>query len=60
MRIFSSLDAIIVPLPEEVTKAVTESPETFDSIGGLIIPTLALVAAAVIGIIFFSRKTKTE
>ena len=59
-RIISSLDAIELPLPEEVTKAVTESPETFDSLGTLIIPAVALIAVAVIGIIFFSRKTKTE
>ena len=63
MRIFSFLDAIVGPLPEEVTKAVTESPETFDSLGiPLIISALALalVAVAVIGIVLFSRKTKTE
>lgn len=60
-RIISSLDAIVGPLPDEVTKAVTESPETFDSLGiPLIISALALVAVAVIGIILFSRKTKTE
>ena len=59
-RIISSLDAIALHIPEEVTKAVIESPDTFDSLGTLIIPTLALVVAAVIGIIFFSRKTKTE
>ena len=60
-RIISSLDAIVGPLPDEVTKAVTESPETFDSLGvPLIIASLALVAVAVIGIVLFSRKTKTE
>ena len=59
-RIISSLDAIIGPLPEEVTKAVTESPAPFDSIGGIIIPALALVAVAAIGIIFFSRKNKSK
>ena len=59
-RIITALDAIIGPLPEEVTKAVTESPETFDSLGGLIVTALALVAVAVVGIVFFSRKTKTE
>ncbi len=59
-RIISSLDAIVGPLPDEVTKAVTESPATFDSLGTLIIPALALVAVAVIGIVLFSRKTKTE
>ena len=61
MRIFSFLDAIVAPLPDEVTQAVTESPETFDSLGiPLIISALTLVAVAVIGIILFSRKTKTE
>ena len=61
MRIFSFLDAIVGPLPDEVTKAVTESPDTFDSLGiPLIIPTVALVAVAIIGIILFSRKTKSE
>lgn len=60
-RIISSLDAIVGPLPDEVTKVVTESPETFDSLGiPLIISALALVAVAVIGIVLFSRKTKTE
>ena len=60
MRIFTFLDAIVGPLPEEVTKAVTESPDTLDSLGGIIIPALALVAVAVIGIVLFSIKTKTE
>ena len=60
MRIFTFLDAIVGPLPEEVTKAVTESPDTLDSLGGIIIPALALVAVAVIGIVLFSKKTKTE
>lgn len=59
-RIITALDAIIGPLPEEVTKAVTESPDTFDSLGGLIILALALVAVAAIGIVFFSKKSKTE
>ena len=60
MRIFTFLDAIVGPLPEEVTKAVTESPDTLDSLGGIIIPALVLVAVAVIGIVLFSIKTKTE
>ena len=60
MRIFTFLDAIVGPLPEEVTKAVTESTDTLDSLGGIIIPALALVAVAVIGIVLFSIKTKTE
>ena len=60
MRIFTFLDAIVGPLPEEVTKAVTKSPDTLDSLGGIIIPALALVAVAVIGIVLFSIKTKTE
>lgn len=59
-RIITVLDAIAGPFPEEVTKAVTESPETFDSLGGLIVPAIALVAVAVVGIVFFSRKPKTE
>ncbi len=59
-RIISSLDAIIGPLPDEVTTAIAEAPNTFDSLGGLIFPAIALVAVAAIGIVIFSRKTKTE
>ncbi len=59
-RIISALDAIIGPLPEEMTTAVAEAPATFDSMGGLIFPAIALVAVAALGIIFFTKSKKTD
>ncbi len=59
-RFIFALDAIALPIPDEVTTAIAEAPNTFDSLGGLIFPAIALVAVAALGIILFSRKTKTE
>ncbi len=59
-RFIFALDAIALPIPDEATTAIAEAPNTFDSLGGLIFPALALVAVAALGIVIFSRKTKTE
>lgn len=59
-RIFTALDAIIGPLPDEVSTAISEAPATFDSIVGLLIPALALVAIAAFGIIFYANNKKAE
>ena len=59
-RIIYALDAIIGPLPEEVSTAISEAPATFDSIAGLLIPTLALVAIAAFGIILYANNKKAD
>ena len=59
-RVFSALDAIVGPIPDEVSTAITESPATLDSIGSFLIPAIALAIGAAIGIIIFSINKKTE
>lgn len=59
-KVFSALDAIIGPIPDEVSTSITESPETLDSMGAFLIPAIALVIIATIGIIIFSKNKKTE
>jgi len=59
-RVFFALDAIVGPIPDEVSTAITESPATLDSISSFLIPAIALAIGAAIGIIVFSINKKTE